>query len=103
MRCGRKTSAQSPEARIAGQCSSQDGRSRPWSSSARGSATGGLGQKIALDDQLTDLGVKLAHFRLAPLIALARLAVEYPGHPFNRLALPTGDQVRMHAVLAGKL
>src|SRR5438270_3724981 len=96
-------SAQSPEARIAGQCSSQDGRSRPWSSSVRGSATGGLGQKIALDDQLADLGVKLANFRFAPLISLARLAVEDSRHAVNRLALPPGDQVGMNTVLAGKL
>src|SRR5439155_227390 len=100
---GRKTSAQSTEARIAGQSRAADGLSQPWSSSARGSATGGLGQKIALDDKLADLGVKLAHLHLTPLIALAPLAVENSRHAVNRLALPSGDQVRMNSVLAGKL
>src|SRR5947209_16150958 len=69
----------------------------------RGSATGGLGQKIALDHQLADLGVKLARLRFAPLVALARLAVEYSRHAVNRLALPSSDQVRMNRMLASKL
>src|SRR5439155_21297340 len=60
--------------------------------------------KIPLDDKLADLGVKLAHFRFAPLVPLARFtAVEHSRQAFNRLALPPGDQVRMNRILAGKL
>lgn len=43
-----------------------------------------------------------AHFRLAQLIAFARLAVEDGGHTFERLPLPADDQVRGSLMLAGK-
>src|SRR5262249_13131 len=54
-------------------------------------------------DKLADLGMKLAHFCFAPLVAITRLTIEYPGHSLDRLALPAGDQVRVNCVLAGKL
>ena len=63
----------------------------------------GLGQKIFLDRQLADLGVKLLDLRLLVAGLPRLLAREDPRKALAGMALPLHDRVRMYLVTGCKL
>jgi hypothetical protein len=67
------------------------------------SSTGGLRQKIPLDQQLADFGVQLLDLGGASGLPIGTFVVEHAGELLDRLLLPEADQVRMHAVPARQL
>ncbi len=71
-------------------------------SSRRGSSLDPLRQKIVLDRQPPDLGVKLLHLCLGRAFRPAATR-KHIGHALNRLTLPRADLVRVNLVPRGDL
>src|SRR5690606_35099850 len=70
-------------------------------SSDPGSAIEGFGQKIALDDELADLGVQLRDLGLPADLCVGSLVVERLGQVLDGLPLPLRDLVGMKLVFRG--
>ena len=68
-----------------------------------GSSTGPSGQKIPSNRQFADLGVKLTYLAFMISPTAAHTVREHLAKPFDRLALPCADLVRMNLVLQGNL
>jgi len=76
-----------------------DDQVRSSHSSDPGSAIEGFGQKISLDNELTDLGMKLGNLGVAVGLNLSALVVEYLGQLLDRLALPRCNLGRFSSCL----
>ena len=75
---------------------------QPGFSSGQGLATGGFGQKIALDGQLPDLGVQIFELGFVELIGAISFAGKCFCHVVNGPPFPVGDHVGMETVFCSQ-
>src|SRR5690606_4067022 len=95
----RTTRARSRPVRTGGGSRAGCDRDQSSFSSDPGSAIEGFGQKIPLDDELADLGVKLRHLGLPADLRIRPLVVKRLGQPVDGLPLPLRDLIGVKLVL----